>query len=104
MRSDVVFVVEIDGSWTVSHDANVIGSYRCQIEAIDAARLVASDIDDCRILVQPKVYPSQADWAFEDPCDIWDIRERERAAEASPLVPVAVDSVSEKTAKITVLP
>lgn len=72
MQSDVVFVVEIDGAWTVSHDADVVGSFRTQIEAVDAARLVACGIEDCRILVQPQTYASQPDWTYEDPHDAWD--------------------------------
>lgn len=93
MQSDVVFVVEIDGVWTVSHDANVIGSYMTQIEAVDAARLVACDIDDCRILVQPQAYAAQPDWTYEDPYDAWDERERSSA----PLDLAVVESKRERS-------
>lgn len=74
MHDGVVFVVEIDGIWTVSRDADVLGSYLSQIEAIDAARLVAAGMTDCRILVQPKSYPTTPEWTFEDPHDEWDAR------------------------------
>lgn len=84
MHGDVVFVVEIDGLWTVSRDADVLGSYLTQIEAVDAARLIAAGMEECRILVQPKTYPVTPDWTFEDPHDDWDTRHHyaERVAAA----------------------